>query len=257
LSRYLAVAVAALSLIARPFAYQKLHALSARSAAVLNVNALEAGNFYIGDNGNRVIYVAHRAGPGSPGRDVFVQLRYGDHTEIISAPAAYPVPGAAPGAPDVYLTNAHIYEIGDGTGQPDQIISVQGFTLHPDRAASTVTPYSSAAASSTRLAASHSAQDTAELQWRLSTPLSTLLLGLLAIPLSRSKPRQGKYAKFGTAILVYSGYYLLCMSARTWVQDGTVSGFPGIWWAPALLALFLLAAMFGPDLLFRYRAGRA
>ena len=35
-------------------------------------------------------------------------------------------------------------------------------------------------------------EDIAELQWRLSTPLSTLLLALLGVLLSRTTPRQGK-----------------------------------------------------------------
>jgi lipopolysaccharide export system permease protein len=79
----------------------------------------------------------------------------------------------------------------------------------------------------------------------------------LGIPLSRAKPRQSKYEKFGTAILIYSGYYLLCTSARTWVQHGVVAEFPGIWWAPTILALFLLITAVGPSLTFKFRRGRA
>src|SRR5262249_12310399 len=106
--------------------------------------------------------------------------------------------------------------------------------------------YSSVAAPTAALAVSTAPKDIAEMQWRLSTPLSTLLLGLLGIPLSRTRPRQSKYENFGTAILIYSGYYLICTSARTWVQHGTVRGFPGIWWAPATLALVLFIAAFAP-----------
>ena len=96
------------------------------------------------------------------------------------------------------------------------------------------------------LVVSHAPEDVAELQWRLSTPVSMLLLGLLGVPLSRAKPRQSKYAKMGTAILIYSGYYLLCTSARTWVQHGTMPSLPGIWWAPALLFLVLVAVASWP-----------
>ena len=80
----------------------------------------------------------------------------------------------------------------------------------------------------------------------LSTPLSTLLLGLCGLPLSRVKPRQSRYAKFGTAIGIYSLYYLVCMSARSLVQQGIVPAFPGLWWAPALLGAAMLAAWLGP-----------
>ncbi len=111
--------------------------------------------------------------------------------------------------------------------------------------------YSSLAADSASLVRSRSAADVAELQWRLSTPLSTLLLGMLGVPLSRARPRQGRYAKMGTAILVYTGYYLLCTSARNWVKSGTIAAFPGIWWAPALLTLVLIVALRWPGRGFR------
>src|SRR5215471_535995 len=103
------------------------------------------------------------------------------------------------------------------------------------------------------LLTSQRADDLAELQWRLSTPISTLLLGLLGVPLSRAKPRQSRYAKIAAAILIYSAYYLLCTSARTWVQHGAIGAFPGIWWAPALLAAFVAVASYSDELAMRAR----
>ena len=250
LSGYLALAVAGLSLVVRPWAYQKLHELSSHAEATLNVNAMEAGTFYVGQNGNRVIFLTHRDGPGAPAQDVFVQLRNSDGTKIIYAPLAQTAPKSGS---EVHLSNAHIYEIGSGSGQDNQILDAQEFTVNPDSSGGAPPEYSSVAASSARLATSDSAEDIAEFQWRLSTPLSTILLGMMGIPLSRTKLRQAKYAKFGAAILIYSGYYLLCTSARTWVQHGMVAKFPGIWWAPALLALLLLVAMKGPNLNFKLR----
>src|SRR3990167_4771708 len=45
-----------------------------------------------------------------------------------------------------------------------------------------------------------------ELEWRLAMPIATLLLGLLAIPLSEVKPRQGKYAKLFPSLLIFTLY---------------------------------------------------
>jgi lipopolysaccharide export system permease protein len=80
-------------------------------------------------------------------------------------------------------------------------------------------------------------EDLAEFQWRMSTPLSALLLTLLAIPLSRSKPRQGRYARILAAIVIYAVYFNLLDVGRTWVESGTS---PGIWWVPMLLGLLVL-----------------
>jgi lipopolysaccharide export system permease protein len=250
LSGYLALAVAGLSLVVRPWAYQKLHELSNSAAATLNVNAMEAGTFYVGENGNRVIFLTHRDGPGAPAHGVFVQLKNSNGTKIIYAPLAQAAPKSGS---EIHLRDAHIYEIGSGNGQDDQILNARELSVNPDSSNSSPPGYSSVAASTARLATSHSAPDIAELQWRLSTPLSTLLLGMMGIPLSRTRLRQAKYAKFGTAILIYSAYYLLCTSARTWVQHGVVAQFPGIWWAPALLALLLVVTMNGQNLGFKLR----
>ncbi|PKL97289.1 MAG: hypothetical protein CVV17_12350, partial [Gammaproteobacteria bacterium HGW-Gammaproteobacteria-7] len=80
----------------------------------------------------------------------------------------------------------------------------------------------------------------AELQWRLSTPVSTLLLALLAIPLSRSKPRAGRYGKLLLALGLYVLYFNLLGMARTWVEQQTLAS---IWWVPGLLAGITVAAL--------------
>ena len=81
----LAIAVAALSLVVRPFAYQRLHTLSEHAATLLNLDAMEAGSFYVSQAGDRVIFLGHRDAPGATARDVFIRLRRPDGTEIVHA----------------------------------------------------------------------------------------------------------------------------------------------------------------------------
>jgi lipopolysaccharide export system permease protein len=253
LSGGLALIVAGLSLFARPWAYEKSHQISRRAENLLDVGALRAGTFYTGEQGNRVIYLTHRDGPGGSARDVFVQLRRSDHIEIIYARSAYQVANGTSDGSNVYMRDAYIYDIGNANGPPDRILNTKSMVLNPNNQVADPPEYSPVAAGSEHLAVSRAAPDIAELEWRLSTPLSTLLLGMLAVPLSRVQPRQGRYTRMGTAILVYSGYYLLCTSARTWVQHGAVPPIPGLWWAPGLLALALLTAVAGPVIRFRHQ----
>jgi lipopolysaccharide export system permease protein len=254
----LALVVGTLSLVVRPWAYQRLHELSMRAEGSLDVNAMDAGTFYVGQHGNRVIFLAHRDGPGTPARDVFVQLWRGDHVQIIHAQTAYELPKAAMGeGTRIAMSDAHIYDIGLGTSQDDQILNARDIITNPDNGGNATPGYSSVAASSTQLAASDSDSDIAELQWRLTTPISTLLLGMLGIPMSRMRRRQSRYTRLGAAILIYFGYYILFTSARTWVQHGAVATFPGIWWVPALLGLFLLVTLYGPGRNAEFGPGRA
>ena len=71
----------------------------------------------------------------------------------------------------------------------------------------------------------------------------TVLLGLLGFPLSRAEARQGKYSKLLAAVFVYAVYYNLNVMAKTWVEQGVVGPFPGIWWVNALLAALVLALL--------------
>ena len=54
------------------------------------------------------------------------------------------------------------------------------------------------APTATLLAASDDPLMNSELHWRLAAPLSVLVLGLLALPLSRSSPREPRYARMQT-----------------------------------------------------------
>jgi len=246
-SGYMALWVGGLSLLERPWAYQQLAMLAKTDATILNVSALAAGTFYSGQDDGRIIYVTQRDGPGNAAKAVFVWLKYPDHIEVIDAARAKTVPGQTRD-PDsqVDLTDTHIYDLGYAEAGADRAVNAGSLQVNPSGAAAQAPAYSTASMSTARLAAAHSPGTLAELQWRLSTPLSTLLLGLCGLPLSRVKPRQSRYAKFGTAIGIYSLYYLVCMSARSLVQQGIVPAFPGLWWAPALLGAAMLAAWLGP-----------
>jgi lipopolysaccharide export system permease protein len=70
------------------------------------------------------------------------------------------------------------------------------------------------------------------------------VLALLAVPLSRTSPREGRYARLGIALFVYLIYFDLLSIARMWVERGIISDAVGMWWVHAvvgLLGLWMLA----------------
>ena len=75
------------------------------------------------------------------------------------------------------------------------------------------------------------------MQWRLSFPLSLFVLGLLALPLSRTSPREGRYARLGMALFTYLIYFYLQSLARLWVERGLLSEDIGIWGVHAVVAV--------------------
>lgn len=83
--------------------------------------------------------------------------------------------------------------------------------------------------------------DRAELHWRVGVPISILVLGLLALPLAHSRPRE---SRFGVGILVVIGYVLysnLMALGRGWLAEGKIPMPLGLWWLHGtVLALALL-----------------
>lgn len=86
--------------------------------------------------------------------------------------------------------------------------------------------------------------DAAEIQWRFSMPLSVFLLALLALPLSKVNPRQGKFAQFFPAVLIYIFYANMMFVGRSWIQSGVVSPYLGLWWLHGVLLLTALSITF-------------
>lgn len=88
----------------------------------------------------------------------------------------------------------------------------------------------------------------AELQWRISQVLMMILLAMIAVPLSKIEPRQGRYGKISLAILLYIAYSNLLIISMNWFKKGLVPPIIGMWWVHFLfLAVFIM--------LFSYQMG--
>ena len=74
----------------------------------------------------------------------------------------------------------------------------------------------------------------AELQWRLSLPLLVFIVTLIAVPLSKANPRQGRFLKLLPAILLYMAYLTILIAARGALERGKIPIVFGLWWVHAL-----------------------
>jgi lipopolysaccharide export system permease protein len=96
----------------------------------------------------------------------------------------------------------------------------------------------------------------AELQWRLGLPIMTLVLMLMAVPLGRLRPRQGRYAHVWIAVLVFALYANLALAGRTWMARGKVPAVLGLWWVHGLFAIAAVGALMWPKLRRTWRVRR-
>ncbi|MDL4862206.1 LPS export ABC transporter permease LptF [Halomonas elongata] len=74
-----------------------------------------------------------------------------------------------------------------------------------------------------------SAPAMAQLQWRLGLPPMVFILTLLAMPLSRVNPRQGRFAKLLPAIFLYVAYLSLLLAALDAIARGAWPTTLGMW----------------------------
>lgn len=86
----------------------------------------------------------------------------------------------------------------------------------------------------------------AGLQWRLSLPVLVVVVCLLAVPLSRTNPRQGRYLGMIPAILLYIIYLVALNAARDQIKLGKLDPVLGLWVIHgAFLALAVLLFNWG------------
>lgn len=78
------------------------------------------------------------------------------------------------------------------------------------------------------------------LQWRLSLPVLVLVVALLAVPLSKTNPRQGRYLKMLPAIVLYLVYLGSLIGVRGMMDEGRWPLLPGLF---AIHGVFLVLAL--------------
>jgi lipopolysaccharide export system permease protein len=110
--------------------------------------------------------------------------------------------------------------------------------------------------STTQLLESNDPSQTAELHWRLGLPVMTLVLTVLAVPLGRLRPRQGRYAHVWIAVLMFALYANLALAGRTWLAHGKTPPALGLWWLHGIFLLIAVAGVMLPGLGRSWRVHR-
>jgi lipopolysaccharide export system permease protein len=229
----------ALELAPRAAAHvQSLRSVAMRDAEFGN---LEPGRFHTFGDSDAVFYAGGVDADGTL-RDVFVKRSHDERVEIAVAAQARHVVSEGGLLHTLVLQNGRRYE--GIPGRPEfRITEFEEHGIPVRLPEAELTTSKLELKSTAELLASRAPEDVAELQWRLSMPIMAFVLTLLAVPLSRLRPRQGRYARIGLAILLYFVYSNLLSAAKVWLARGTIPPAIGLWWVHGLivaLALFVL-----------------
>ena len=82
------------------------------------------------------------------------------------------------------------------------------------------------------------------------------IVAIIAMCLSRTDHRRGRYIKMAPAFLIYLAYLMLLANARTGVEDGAGNVLLSFWAVHSVFLLLALGMLFGGQLRMRLRQWR-
>jgi lipopolysaccharide export system permease protein len=89
----------------------------------------------------------------------------------------------------------------------------------------------------------------AEMQWRLSQPISILILSFIGVLLAKTSPRTGKGVNLLFGIIIFMLYNNGLLVAKNSIESGQLNPFIGLWSIHILLILFMI-------LFYQFRQGK-
>lgn len=246
----LTVIVASLNLWLNPFLLSYQNKLLNQTGTAVELQTVQPGSFQQTNRGHRIVYVESVSADHKTVKNIFLaqtnpQKLPSEITPwtILSANSGYQMIDPITKEPFFVAVEGKRYQ-----GIPGQteyyITQFLKYGIRIDLDTSTANKQQDALSSITLWNASQANKPSyfSELQWRLSAPISILLLALLAIPLSRVNPRQGKYLHILPAIVIYIMYLNLLLVGRNWIENGDISYRWGLWWIHGLLILTIIFA---------------
>ncbi|MDM8561535.1 LPS export ABC transporter permease LptF [Candidatus Parabeggiatoa sp. HSG14] len=232
-----ALIIGTLSLFLAPWAESQSANLQRKLSTIAEVGGIAAGRFKEFSHGKGIFYVETIDTNNNTMYTLFMQLNLPHKQVIMVAKQGHQV--VQEGELFMVLVDGHRYE--STPGHLDYIVTK--FAEHrlkiPKRIDAPSSNKKHEAIPSISLWYSQENSLKAELQWRLSLPLTVILLALLAVPLSHTTPRQGQYAKILIGILIYLIYNNMLNVAKKWVERGDVVPWIGVWWVHIALLIII------------------
>jgi lipopolysaccharide export system permease protein len=234
-----------LTLVLAPRAAARTYEMRAEAVRAGQFAPLAGGHFRSFGGGNTVIYAQDADAQGELLR-VFVKRSREQRVEIaVAARARHEI--SADGT-------LHILTLFDGEryeGVPGQAsFRIVRFAENripvriPDAAGSAL---AIDALATTDLLATGGREQRAEFEWRVGLPVMAVVLSLLAVPLARLRPRQGRYGRIALAILAYFVYTNLMSAGRVWIARGTMPAWLGLWWVHLAIAALIIGVVWLPQ----------
>lgn len=234
----LALAVMLLSLYGRPWAYTQTYQMEMQSKSDLDVSHLQAQRFNLNDDNGRMILAKHIDQDTNQLTDALIYDPGEDKTRVFRATVAT-ITDPNPAAPTLTMDTGTAYTL-EHHGTKDSSLQYKQLLLQLKPVEPTAESKRKATPSAV-LAVSELPPDKAELQWRESRGLSAILMALLAVPLSRTAPRKGRFSTLLPIAGLFTVIFYGGNVCRTLVANTALPMTPGLWSVPLLMLVGVMA----------------
>jgi lipopolysaccharide export system permease protein len=247
----LAILLAALSLHVSPAATGRMMGLRSEALRAGQFAPITAGRFRTFGGGSTVVY-AQGAEPDGTLTRVFVERDRDGRLEIALAQRATHAYSADGDLQVITLYDGQRFE-GIPGERRFRIVRFAENTIPVRLPALAGSAVDLKGLSTRALLAAPNRSAMAELHWRIAFPIMAVVLGCIAVPIARLRPRQGRYARVGYAVLIFFVYINLTIAGRQGLDRGAIPEWLGLWWVHASVILLAAAILLIPKWLARTR----
>jgi lipopolysaccharide export system permease protein len=200
---------------------------------------LQTGTFHVLRGGQLVLYVESVEKDGRTLRNVFIQQIEGDREQVWSAEKGYYWLDKLTGNRYLTLEDGQVTEGGQDT-LDFRIMHFSRNDLKLPELENGVNQDAMETRKSKQIMFSDSLEESVEIQWRLAPAIVAIVLGLLAIPMSHSAPKEGRGGRALLGILAYAVYVNVLYMSRNWLLKGDIPIVLGMWWIHVLVLAIAL-----------------
>ena len=221
-----AAAAGALSLVAAPLVSERYQSLKVHARDSADLSRIVAERFMHFGRADPVFYVERLSGGRREMEQVFMHTSQGEADEVILAPSARYV--SREDGRFVVLEEGRRYVGTPGRGEWSSTRFAR-YTVRIRETQTRAAPDRTDTMSTARLWAADATDRaaSAELQWRVSQPLLTLVLAGVAIALSGTS--RGRFDRLLLGAAWYLAYLGLVLGATQAIQSGDLSPWIGVW----------------------------
>ncbi len=240
--------VAGISFFVAPWAEVRLQELKTQARQEADITGIAAGQFKEFSKGNRVVYVESLSDDKTSMENIFLQVRQHGKLGVLTSDRATFELDEESGNRYIIFEDGRRY-VGVPGGLDYKITEFKTYAILVEANEAALKAANRLESIPTSvLLFSDVPSHKAELQWRVSSIFSCMLLSLLAVLLSQLPIGEKRYALIFISMLIYFIYSNLLGVSKSLLKHDEIPSIIGLWWVHVLLIIAMLVLYFLPQI---------